>query len=1431
MPKQFSHFHVHTESSLLDGLARMKDIFKVAAADGQGVMAVTDHGTTGGLFKAKQAAKDAGVDLAPGVELYIAIDTDGTFGNRFNPGYQVTAGDLADDSDDNEGTEKRKGYYHLTLVATSTAGWRNLVRITNASEQTKKGRYPMADLKLLAEDTEGLVVLTGCLGGPVLGPTAGGNIDLARKNLSEIIDAFGHDNVFLEVMEHGIGVETKAMPRMWELSQEFGIPMVATNDSHFTHDCDAHAHDAWLALRTLSGKTGPSEYERPLDNPKRYRFTGHGYHIRTADEMYGLFAPDRPFEGQWPERGLTREQFLLLQGALDNPILPMMLRPAEVSDDQLAAVRAWLAGDGTAPEDDAVAELILRIVREAFYLKEFGRPAQTPSHPRNWWHQACENTQLIASRVEADIIPDNPAMLPSFPTPSGYESTRHFIFDHIRTGARRIYGAELPEDVRNRLKVEWKTIDDMGFADYFAIVYDVVNWSKSPYCVHATDRFEPTFDDGWTCSVEGCTGRKKPILVGPGRGSGAGSMTAYALTITGLDPLRHDLLFERFIEYGRSDWPDFDIDFERERRDEILDYLEHKWGAGHVALIGSYGIAKSRRAVKDAARLLGQGKIGALLTKVIPVEGGNPLGFDALLDPENQSTAEFRRQLALGGAAAQEVLELAMSFDSVINGASIHACGVIISDRYLPDMLPLRVMKKTLANGEERHRLVTQWDSKDCEKFGMLKLDILSLRNLDIMATAFEYIREQTGEVFTMETIPDPSDTSDPRVQKAWRLLQDGRTEGIFQAEGAAMTQLIQDVQPENEEHLSAIYALFRPGPISAGMPEHYGLRKNGKEVVEYGMYTNDPHEGEWLAKQLGSSYGILAFQEQMMLLGTIIAGFTAGQRSTLRRAIGKKNAELMASIKGEFIDGAGREFFDDDGTLISPVFKVQTAELVWKMFEGAAAYAFNKSHSMAYAYLGYYTAFLKANWPGAYGAAILANTTDKDRRVQALLALPAEGIEVLPPDVNLSQAKSRPEGVEQVRIGLTEVAEMKEAGYAVVAAREESGPFKSFSDLVFRVRVDEDGHKKLPSNQILALIESGAMDLFGKRMGLAMVARLAAEVLPAPVPDMEWGVIERSARQRQRLGVSLGEHPLVVFRDQVRNWSKVADTSYGSVTERAIPISMIPNEAGTFVTVIGLLAAFTEGSYKGGRKAAIVIEGSRERIDGIMWDGELSKQRDVVHEDGTVGIPQIGWPVAVTARVTLREFEKEDDEGNITLVVERQLTVRRIDAVVIDDPVTGSLPPAPAVPVLVVDGEPEPAHAERELDASPSACSSPEEAAVPAEPAAEPESFVPDASDASDWFDELFGLGDPEPAESTPEPAQAEADGEYDLDDDGIPYFTRRSATARSYLDLLAVVPASFKEGNTRLEPKSLTKLSRERGVFELLGTGDRVVARIKLV
>ena len=1120
----FASLHTHSEHSELDSTAKISELFKRAAELGQTALAVTDHGTLSGLWKAQQAADANGVKLIPGIEAYLAI------GDRFDR----NAVDVIED-----GRTKTKKYEHLTLLAESEAGWANLVAISNESQLSKWGKHARVDYPLIAENRAGLIILTGCLGGPILGPLSRGDDKQAEANLVEIIETVGRENVFIEIMEHGIALESVILPAAAALAAKYSIPLVATNDSHHTHADGAGAHDAWLAVSTKT----------TLTDPTRYQFHGTGYHLRSEAEMLEL-------------------------------------------------------------------------------------------RPEAWWAEAVANTAIVADRIAARVLPRPNPKLPAFPTPTGFVSNLAYFKHLVREGAVARYGplADRP-DVTARLNEELHIIRDAGFTEYFLIVHEVVSWARS-----------------------------QGILVGPGRGSAAGSLTAYALGITGICPLDNDLLFERFLEPGRPDFPDIDVDFESLRRGDVLDHLEELWGSRSVSLIGSFSAAKTKRALQDAARVLDAGALGRTLSAVVPSDGGNPYSFDRLFDLADGSSAEFRTQYAAGGDIATKVVALAREFADTVNGSSIHACGVIVSDLDLRAIIPQRIDSTT-------GRWISAWDSKDVEGFGLLKLDVLSIRNLDVAAQAIRFIEETTGEHLDFDNLPHPDSVGNDRVTAAWNLLRDGRTAGIFQMESAKMTELARQVQPASLTDLSAVVALFRPGPLSAGMDQHFARRKNGQEQIDYGIFTDDTAEQAVIAQVLGATYGTFVFQEQLMHLGRDMAGFTVGQRGELRKAVGKKDKVKMAHVGEMFVAGAVVETRDPSGVVTSPAFSRATAERMWEQMKGSGSYLFNASHSAAYAQLAFITAFLKANWPAEYGAAILAVTDGDEKRIAALRALPEEGIEILAPDVNLSGVHSRPEGRTAVRLGLSEIKNVGTAGELIVAVRDAAGrPFASFNAVVDQVRkggVQSAGSEDLgylPSNQVEALIEAGALDEFGPRMGLFTIARVAKGAPELAVPAIEWGYLERSARQRAVLLVSIGEHPLRHVQQDVRAWRSIRTVGDLEFSAAAIPVTSIPDVDGTPVTTIGILSRMSEKAYKRGRLANVTIEGSSGSIDAVLWDETLSASKYA----GV--IPPIGGLIAVTGRVTIREFEQEDEEGKTTTTFSKELIVLQVRRVPVNDPIRGGL-------------------------------------------------------------------------------------------------------------------------------------------------------------
>lgn len=1135
----FVHLHVHTEHSPLDGLSSPRASVAKIAEDGQTALAITDHGTLSGAWKFAGAARAAGVKPIIGIEAYLAVANEWTSEpDRFAPGqFEVTGDSVDTDVVDGKGP-KTKFYQHITLLAATPTGWQNLVAMSNAANDSFK-RHPLMDFELMREHSDGIIALTGCLGGPIMGPIARGSYDEARMNLRRLIECFGHDNVYVEIMEHGIAEESAALPALVALAEEFALPLVATNDAHYARAEDATAHEALLAMQS----------KKTLDDPTRFHFHGAGFHLRTEAEM----------------RALRDEE---------------------------------------------------------------------------WWQTACSNTVVVAERC-ADVVPAPQMRLPHFPLPDGYTNARTYLVELVRAGAIERYGDPLPDEVKARLNYELGVIADAGFIDYFLIVWDLVK-----------------------------SAREAGIRVGPGRGSAAGCAISYCLGIVAVDPLENNLLFERFLEPGRAGMPDIDVDFEKARRGEVLDMLMAKYGADRVARIGSFQAKKSRGVIRGAASVLRLGTLGDQLAKAVPIgDGGQPFSFKKLFDPSEHAAEMFRTRLAAAGEDGERIIALARGMENAVVGESIHACGTLVSDVPLPTLVPLRTDRS--ASKIAALNSVTQWDGKDIDDYGLLKLDVLGIRNLDIVSLAAKMIADTTGEVIDPDRLPHPNTKGDRRIDAAWELLRSGRTAGVFQMESSGMANLARAVGPETLGDLSAVVALYRPGPMSAGMHEMYADRKNGLQQVDYSIFTRDAAEQDAIAEVLGETYGVFVYQEQLMRLGTVVAGFDVKMRSKLRKAVGKKIPALMAEVGTAFVEGAEQEHYDDAGALISRRFQRATAEKLFEYMKGSADYLFNASHSLAYAQLAFVTAYLKANWPSAYGAAILATTatTANEKRLAALRALREEGIAVLAPDVNRSRAATYPIDDRTVLLGLSEIKDVGKVGAEIVRARGDDRPFTDIASLKRRV-IDADGKSALDVQAIEAMIEAGALDSFGPRKGLMAVAR-ANRTEAVAVPEIEWGVLERATRQRQKLGVIMGTHPMDALVDQVERWrtpvvNGAAEHIHGMKPQ---PLSAIPNEAGATVTVAAVLAEWEERGYSKGQMASFTLESADESVRGVAWNATVKS----LHAAGTV--PQIGSIVAISGRVDLNTWDSENEDGETVENTSKELMAQALWTVDVDDTVIETEP------------------------------------------------------------------------------------------------------------------------------------------------------------
>lgn len=1156
--KGFVNLHTHTEFSTFDGIARVGQLTERARDLGMDSLAITDHGSLAGAYKFSEAAKKAGIKPIIGIELYMAI------GSRFEKNSIEIDRDDYDGDDESEtaaeakSATKRKYYEHLTVLARNTEGWKNLLAIHNGAQETVWYK-PRADYDLIRKHGAGLIILTGCLAGPIAGPLLRGDEDGARRNLETLIDCVGKENVYLEIMDHGIEAEDAVLDGIITLSEEYGIPMVATNDSHYTLDCDDHAHDGFLAVGS----------NKPLTDPNRFRFNGSGYHLRSEEEMRAI-------------------------------------------------------------------------------------------HPK-WdvWQDAVSQSQVIADRCEQSVIPSPVLRLPQFTPPAGFKSAKDYLWHLIEKGVEEKYGKDASDAVWDRLESEMKVICDAGFESYFLIGWDMLEWCRS-----------------------------QDILRGFGRGSAAGSLVSYTLGLVGVDPLENNLLFERFLEPGRKGMPDIDFDVSALRRGDVLNYLRERWGDDKVARIGSFGVSLSKASIKSAGRVLGMGQIADALTKLVPVNEGKPMTFERLFDPANRASDDFREAVKKYGDNAEELLELASSFEGVTSNIGIHACGVLITDVPLAGLVPIR--RSQAKDADANSMAITCWDGKDVDDYQLLKLDVLSLRNLDVVSEALDSIERVTGENLLLEELPHPDTKGDPKVDAAWDLLCKGQTAGIFQMESDGMAKVSQNIGPRSLNDLSVVNALYRPGPLSAGMPDSYAARKNGLEPVSYTRFTNDPVETEWIAGVLGDTYGMAIFQETIMRLSTVVSGFDAGQRSRLRKAMGKKVKAEMDAVHELWLSGAVKEFKDENGEIISPVFREQTAVALWEFIKGSASYLFNASHSVAYAALAFITAYLKANYPSHYGAAILAVTEDADKRLAAISALREEGIEILAPDINKSLAGSSSDGAA-VLLGLREIKDVGSNGNAIVAERENNGDYKSLSDLMNRVKV-KSKNAKTPSSLSIStverLIESGAVDCFGPRMGLTMVVRAAKKNPDVIVPDAEWGILELSARQRQRLGIALGEHPMDALRSRIDDWtipfSEKGDKNAGifAVGEKPTPLRRISKADGSAVLTIGVVASWTERNSHNGQMAGFTLEDGNTIVSGTVWADYLAalKRRNAV--------PAVGSIVAVSGTIRVRTFERDLEDGTVELIQSLNLIPTAMWDVKVKVPSRFNLPKHSEVDIIeVIDG------------------------------------------------------------------------------------------------------------------------------------------------
>ena len=805
---------------------------------------------------------------------------------------------------------------------------------------------------------------------------------------------------------------------------------------------------------------------------------------------------------------------------------------------------------------------------------------------------ACDNTLLVAEQCDVHFrtVDEGASFMPAFPVPEGETMESWFVSECWR-GMERRFNGDIPAECRAQAEYEIGVITQMGFPGYFLVVADYINWAKA-----------------------------RGIRVGPGRGSGAGSMVAYAMGITELNPLRHGLIFERFLNPERISMPDIDVDFDERRRDEVIEYVKRKYGSDKVSQVVTYGVIKAKQSLKDSSRVMGYPyAVGDRLTKAMPpTVQGKDITIKGMFDPDDKRYGEAQefRALHAEDPDAQKIVELAKGLEGMTRQWGVHACAVIMSSAPLIDIIP---MMQRLQDGA----VITQFDYPTCEHLGLLKMDFLGLRNLTVISDALESIVANGKEPLDIDHVE-----LDDRA--TYELLSRGETLGVFQLDGGGMRTLLRLMKPDNFEDISAVSALYRPGPMGAESHTNYALRKNGlQEIVPI-----HPELEKALEPILGATYGLIVYQEQVMKIATDLAGFTMGKADALRKAMGKKKMDILAKMFVEFEAG-----------MVESGFSKESVKTLWDVVVPFAKYAFNKAHSAAYGVVSYWTAYLKAHYPTEYMAALLTSQKDnKDKLAVYLGECRHMGITVLPPDVNASRAQFSAVG-DDVRFGLSAIRNVGlNVVDAIVRARQEKGEFTSFEDFLDKVPAVVCNKRTIDS-----LIKAGAFDSLGRtRRSLQAVhedlvdeiigvkrneaagqfdlfasltggeaqddAFGSGPVFSSEVPDLpEWDKKDKLAFEREMLGLYVSDHPLLGLEGIL---GKLSDTEISDL------IGDEERPDGAVVTIAGLITSLTRKTTKQGNLWAIAqIEDLGGSLEALFFPATYQTVSTMLAPDTVVTV------------------------------------------------------------------------------------------------------------------------------------------------------------------------------------------------------------------
>ncbi|UAY54861.1 DNA polymerase III subunit alpha [Arachidicoccus terrestris] len=1092
---QFSHLHVHSQYSLLDGAASIGHLYKKAESDGMKALALTDHGNMFGAFEfvaqawnnTKVIGKDAnGKDIVTpkikpivGCELYVVED-------RFQKTFTK---------------EKKDRRYHQILLAKNDLGYRNLIKITSMGFiEGLYGKYPRVDKSLIAKHHEGLIATTCCLGASVPQAILTGGEEEGEKEFKWWLDLFG-DDYYVELQRHNIPEQDKVNLVLLKLAKKYNVPVICTNDSHYTNQEDANAHDILLCINTGEKQTTPGFDDFVNDDAiiknRRFKFPNDQFYFKTTAEMEQVFK--------------------------DIP-------------------------------------------------------------------QSLENTQGIVDKIEVLNLKKD-ILLPAFPIPEEFKTTQdsninQWNYLHYLTyeGARQRY-SEITEEIRERLDFELFTIKTMGFAGYFLIVSDFIK-----------------------------AGRDLGVFIGPGRGSAAGSVVAFCIGITNIDPIKYNLLFERFLNPDRKSMPDIDTDFDDEGRQKVINYVVEKYSKQQVAQIITYGTMAAKMSIKDVARVLDLPLAESnTLAKLVPDKPGTKLsrvlkapitaaeakdGQKSLAEKEGYAPEDIEnikkiREIYNGDDLRAQVLHEAERLEGSVRNTGIHAAGIIIAPKDLTELIPVSVAK-------DSDLWVTQIEGSSIESAGVIKMDFLGLKNLSIIKTALNLIKQNYDRDIEIDYIPLDD-------EKTFEIFQKGETNAIFQFESAGMQKNLRELKPDVFADLIAMNALYRPGPI-AYIPD-FIKRKHGEQEITYDL----PEMEEYLA----DTYGITVYQEQVMLLSQKLAGFSKGDADVLRKAMGKKQISVLDKMKAQFVEGASKKGHPKD-----------KLDKIWKDWEAFAQYAFNKSHSTCYAFVAYQTAYLKAHYPSEYMAAVLNHAGAIDKITFFMEECKRMGIGVLGCDINESQKGFAVNKNGEIRFGFGGLKGMGDAAIdGVIEERTQNGPYKDIFDFIQRINQRVVNKKALES-----LVYAGAFDCFsdlhrgqyfavqtgevvnnleriikfgnvvqtsktssmGSLFGEATMPEIAT---PKILPCDKWSLIEKLEHEKDVTGIYISGHPLDNFRFEMKHYGIMPLNDFEAMRMDANP------KTGVNFRIAGMVVGAQHRQTKKGMDFGVLaLEDYSGKTELMLW-------------------------------------------------------------------------------------------------------------------------------------------------------------------------------------------------------------------------------------